>query len=53
MKILDTHIWIWLVNESPQLIKDYADAVRKDEADGLGVSVISCWEAAQIVEFGR
>jgi len=25
----------------------------KRESDGLGVSVISCWEVAKLVEFGR
>lgn len=53
MKILDTHIWIWLVDQSSQLTKDYAEAVRQDETKGLGVSVISCWETAKLVELGR
>ena len=53
MKILDTHIWIWLVDQNPQLTKNYAEAVRQDEADGLGISVISCWEVAKLVELGK
>ncbi len=53
MKILDTHIWIWLVDQNPQLTEGYAEATRQDEADGLGISVISCWEIAKLVELGR
>ncbi|MCY7376252.1 MAG: type II toxin-antitoxin system VapC family toxin [Pyrinomonadaceae bacterium] len=53
MKILDTHIWIWLVDQNPQLTKKFAEAIRQDETDGLGASVISCWEAAKLVEAGR
>ena len=47
MIILDTHVWIWLSNESPNFPKPVATAVNK--ADVLGVSVISCWEVAMLV----
>jgi len=53
MKVLDTHIWVWLVDQSPKLTNDYEKAVRENETDGLGVSVISCWEVAKLVELGR
>lgn len=53
MIILDTHIWIWLVDRNPQLTKDYAEIIRQNESDGLGISVISCWETAKLVELGR
>lgn len=51
--ILDTHIWIWWVHGDVQLLQDYRDYVQKHEADGLGISAISCWEIAKLVEGGR
>lgn len=51
--ILDTHIWIWWVHDSPQLPENYKLALKEHEASGLGISVISCWEAAKLVEYGR
>ena len=42
MKVLDTHIWIWLVDQNPQLTKNYLKVIRQNETDGLGVSIISC-----------
>lgn len=53
MIALDTHIWIWWVQGDPQLTPDYFDYVQDHEAEGLGVSVISCWEVAKLVEGGR
>lgn len=53
MIIQDTHIWIWLVDRNPQLTQDYAEIIRQNESDGLGISVISCWETAKLVELGR
>ncbi len=47
MKILDTHLWIWLVDQNPQLTKNYLKVIQQNEADGLGLSVISCWETAK------
>ena len=51
MIVLDTHVWIWMVSEPERL----ADTQRREiaEAAGLGVSVISCWEVAKLVERGR
>lgn len=53
MTVIDTHIWVWTVDQNLKLTKDYAEAVRQNEANGLGVSVISCWEVAKLVELGR
>jgi len=50
---LDTHIWIWWVLSDPQLTPDYFDYVQSHEQEGLGVSVISCWEVAKLVVGGR
>ena len=53
MIILDTHIWIkWVLDES-QLPSVFCDKIRDHETDGLGVSVISCWEVAKLIELKR
>ncbi len=53
MIILDTHIWLWLVNENPRLKGEKLEFIRKKESDGWGVSAISCWEVAKKVEKGK
>ena len=49
--ILDTHAWIWLVDDPTRLSKAAARAIRS--ARGIGVAAISCWEIAVLVEKGR
>ncbi len=46
MIILDTHIWIWWAGENSELTEEYANLIRSTQADGIGVSSISCWEIA-------
>ena len=53
MIILDTHIWVWWVNDNPQLTKKYRDWINQYQSQGLGVSIISCWEIAKLVELNR
>lgn len=53
MNVLDTHIWVWWVQEPALLPKHYQAYLETHEANGLGVSVISCWEVAKLVEYGR
>ena len=53
MIILDTHIWIWWVNDSLRLTEKYRQWIRDYQGSGLGVSVISCWEVAKLVEKNR
>jgi len=53
MIVLDTHIWVWWVNGSPELSVGKCQFLATNEADGLGVSVISCWEVAKLVEKER
>jgi PIN domain nuclease of toxin-antitoxin system len=53
MILLDTHIWIWWVSESPGLSSDLRVYLETHTNEGLGVSVISCWEVAKLVERGR
>ena len=53
MILLDTHIWIWWVHGDANLRADAAALIQTHQATGLGVSAISCWEVAKLVELGR
>ena len=53
MIVLDTHIWIWWVSQSADLSADKRKILALRQADGLGVSAISCREIAKLVEKGR
>lgn len=53
MILLDTHIWVWLADESERLTDQHRRIIEDHRADGLGVSVISCWEVAKLVEYNR
>jgi len=53
MILLDTHIWIWWVHGDNRLTKEYTKLLQLHEKTGLGVSVISCWEVAKLVEYQR
>ncbi len=50
MIVLDTHIWIWWVDENPQLSPQNREIIQAHQASGLGISIISCWEIAKSVE---
>ena len=53
MIVLDTHIWIWRVHDAPELPDAYRRVIAQHEATGLGMSALSCWEIAKLVEKGR
>ena len=53
MIVLDTHIWIWWVHGDAQLPTAYHTYIQAQEAYGLGISAISCWEVAKLVEYSR
>ena len=53
MILIDTHIWVWWVHDDPRLTSRHRDWLQEHEERGLGVSVISCWEVAKLVEYGR
>jgi len=53
MIVLDTHIWIWWVHGDPKLTPKYHSYIDNHEVQGLGISAISCWEIAKLVEYGR
>jgi PIN domain nuclease of toxin-antitoxin system len=48
--VIDTHIWIWWVHDAPQLTSRYKETLAKQGSDSVGVSIISCWEVAKLVE---
>lgn len=51
MILLDTHAWIWWIDNPDKISKKALHAIEK--AEELGVSVVSCWEVAMLVEKGR
>jgi PIN domain nuclease of toxin-antitoxin system len=51
MILLDTHAWIWWVTESRRLSPRARRAIN--DADAIGVSPLSCWEVAMLVQKGR
>jgi len=53
MIILDTHIWIWWVDDHPKLSPQNRDIIQAHQTSGLGISIISCWEIAKLVEKNR
>ena len=53
MIVLDTHIWVWWVHEDKRLTQVKREAIAANETDAVGVSAISCWEIAKLVEYGR
>lgn len=53
MILLDTHVWIWWVHGDPRLTPEAQRVIVQHENAGLGVSVISCWEVANLVERKR
>jgi len=48
--LLDTHIWIWWIQGDLRLKEERINWLTKQEAQGLGISIISCWEVAKLVE---
>jgi PIN domain nuclease of toxin-antitoxin system len=51
--LLDTHIWVWWVHRHERLREQHAQWIQENEGTGLGISVISCWEVAKLVEINR
>lgn len=51
MIVLDTHAWLWLVDEPSRLSRPASRAIER--SDRLGVCTISCWELAMLALTGR
>ncbi|MDJ0692579.1 MAG: PIN domain-containing protein [Xenococcaceae cyanobacterium MO_188.B32] len=41
MIVLDTHIWIWWVNDSSQLTKQYKQWIQAYQPQRLGISILN------------
>ena len=53
MILLDTHIWVWWVSRPDRLQARHRELLELGVDRVFGVSVISCWEIAKLVEYGR
>ena len=53
MIVLDTHVWVWWVHGDERLTETQAEMIETNETNIIGVSAISCWEIAKLVEYGR
>lgn len=53
MIVLDTHIWVWWVDDNARLTKKHREWIEEHQSQGLGVSIVSCWEVAKLVEKNR
>ncbi len=53
MIVLDTHIWVWWVHGDSQLPEAHAKLIKDHEDREIGISAISLWEVAKLVELGR
>jgi PIN domain nuclease of toxin-antitoxin system len=50
--VLDTHIWIWWIQGTPQLTADLARKIAEHEESGLIVSAISLLEVSRATALG-
>ena len=53
MILLDTHAWVWWVHGDARLSEEQREMLDVRTVEGIGVSIISCWEVAKLVEYGR
>jgi len=53
MIILDTHIWVWWVHGDERITSTQAETIKANEEDIIGVSAISAWEIAKLIEYSR
>lgn len=54
MILLDTHTWIWWVDDPSALSSSAREVVERAAADaGLAISSISAWEVAMLLSKGR
>ena len=53
MILLDTHTWVWWVARPHRLQRKHQDLLEHGADRAFGVSIISCWEVAKLVEYGR
>lgn len=53
--LLDTHVVLWWLTDDRRLSKGHAKLIERSERSGtvVGLSAISLWEIAKLVERGR
>jgi PIN domain nuclease of toxin-antitoxin system len=51
--LLDTHVWLWLLDQPSNLSRKAARAINSPQAEVLGVSDISSWEVARKESLGK
>ena len=50
MILIDTHIGVWWLTQSPSLKKEHRVFLDNLSSDDIAISVISVWEVAKAVE---
>ena len=53
MIVLDTHIWVWWVHGDEKLTSNQLEVIEANEDGEIGISAISLWEIAKLVENKR
>lgn len=53
MIVLDTHIWVWWVHGDERLAPTQLEVIEANENEVIGISAISLWEIAKLVENGK
>ncbi len=51
MVILDTHIWLWWINQDTKLKTVWLECI--EQADQVGISAISLFEVSWLVKHNR
>jgi PIN domain nuclease of toxin-antitoxin system len=51
--LLDTHIWVWWIQQDPRLSREAMEYLDSLDSQEIGVSAISCWEVATLHSLGR
>jgi PIN domain nuclease of toxin-antitoxin system len=51
--LLDTHIWVWFMQDDKSLSLANKALLEKPPAGGIAVSAISVWEIAMLMHRGR
>ena len=53
MLILDTHVWLWWLADTPRLTEEQRQAINEHRGDLIGICSFSCWEISKLVERGK
>jgi Uncharacterized protein conserved in bacteria len=53
MIVLDTHVWVWWVHGDERLNSSQLEIIEANEEGEIGISAISLWEIAKLVENKR